>query len=911
MRRPHVRTEQAQDEDVGNAHDDLGTEKAEDRYEEHAARARVRPSHFVSHPSSSSASSATKRKSLSNLHLHPDSTFRSTRLSQAREELDDALQDALGYSDGVHNAEEGGDQGENTVSMNEDFTMISVETLKSMREGESLLSLRGEEKEVSFMDSSPPKQMLYSSGVGEKEGEGVTYPTLPPSVEQSTGQIATYDAMSWQPTGPARTVQAGPTTKDVDARLGAQQQTDHHENNADDDAADDDIWAEEASRELEDEAPPQPRQSQQQRAQDRGAEAPNALSGPRDEVPRPPRGKIPRTWRRKSGADFLYSDSPAREGIAGVEEGQGSRGSRGSKGSGGSGGVLTPPSSGEEEREEAEETGQEVDETQRHDCNDDDDDGNGNADLDFTLPDAAATGLHQSSPAAIHHRQASVTIAPPPSNSLASHGSSTLEDDTGIFWRRKASRGEQRKPARELGSRRLRLGPQKKRAMDLSELLGLEKSSPAKADIGGSGSVRRDGEVKGLKTGLLRSSKGLGSPGGGKTGSQSAATSRPVARGGEENDEVDSSEEDVGESFESKASDQRQLLAENYARRRSSHLQYAARPRHENEENEGDQRDSASYQQQSEEEGEEEEDGEEAEGEVLTPLQHDQDPSTFRSYEEHLNLDSPTKVRVNFDSPLSSYEEDIREEEKNEEESQERQEESTNPSSLLAPRKAYAPLFASSKPLRTTRRSAPEALTKPPTNPPNLIMRLSNILWSTLIRPTGSPEVLPPTQTPYPTCLRARLRTRYGVLPSTHPWTLAHMRTLHRMLNSSLTKPDTLIPSPSNNRNNKTQILPAHLAELVGKPQISTTGFPYVFSAQHACVLAAFAQILVDRGVVEAMERGEVEGLGDNMAGVLRGLYGGRDGVERVWEAGVGEGRGMLGWGFLIGALGDCVREVE
>ncbi|KAI7300212.1 hypothetical protein KC326_g9364, partial [Hortaea werneckii] len=262
-----------------------------------ASHSHPSPQHLQVPSSSSRPTSRTsakskdkRRSSLQPYHFrHKDGTLRTARLSQAREELDTALQDALGYSDeifspsddhhhrhseeGRRNDEDEDDDeaepdhqaDENTVSINEDFTMVSVETLQSMKtggggaEGETSLishhrhsqgSHPGEKSglSVSYLPSSPPKEDLPAPAAngdadgdgGDREGQGTemegavlvgemdgytSTATRDQGREEGGEEVAEfereeedggdddaheeiggYDVMSWKPTGPAKRV---------------------------------------------------------------------------------------------------------------------------------------------------------------------------------------------------------------------------------------------------------------------------------------------------------------------------------------------------------------------------------------------------------------------------------------------------------------------------------------------------------------------------------------------------------------------------------------------------------------------------------------------------------------------------------------------------------------------------------
>ncbi|KAI7342251.1 hypothetical protein KC354_g16494, partial [Hortaea werneckii] len=1054
------------------------------------------PQHLQVPSSSSRPTSRTsakfkdrRRSSLQPYHFRDkDGTLRTARLSQAREELDTALQDALGYSDEIsspsddhhhQHSEEGrqNDEGEdddaepdhqadeNTVSINEDFTMVSVETLQSMKagggggEGETSLvshhrhsqGLHPGEKSglsVSYLPSSPPKEDVPAPAAngdadgdgGDREGRGTemegavlvgemdgytSNATRDQGREEGREEVSEfereeedgrndeaqeeiggYDVMSWKPTGPAKRVDSynhsihdtepekrvggieyslsevesgegdGDTypdqheeqddveeEEDSQAQLGAQQSppqnqpspiNNNNNNNNEPLQADedDDIWYEEASRSLEQEDVEQegnksfskPSSSSRHRQPNPPSSQPPAddTNDPsRDTGPnnmqdllatnqpnKPPRAKIPRTWRRSSGMDFLYSDSPARTSERGNEgEGEGevlrkrkSEGEEGERGQrkrkqsgkrrgGGAGGevsgegeatdrssgVLTPPSSGGEDGGRGERGGEggegesslvsregEGGEEEKKRIRGDEHDGieHEEEEGDFTFPDAAATGIqfdegeideegrpamNKAFPGRRRARNAAAPKQPLPSHS----NDETTVEETGVYWQNptllhqrhgQAQASSQdsssllpaaEKPARKFPGRRRprpREGMMVKKAMDLSELLGM---------------------------------------GGEKEEEEGSVDEGQRGQGGEES---------VEESWESKASDQRQLLGEMSERRNrgggGSRLKKVVSQAQESSEDHTP---------------EDEEMHDDASDHRL-----EGEESTFRSYEEFLNRDSPTKVQVKFGDSLNS--------------------------SLLAPKREYSSLFAqgaahekaqpTSQPppvVPSTRREQPQSSTQPMRTqqdrpsvpltepPPGILDRLTTNFWSALIRPTGPTEVPPepsrqypststkpnpqpkqehlkPSQpsSTYPTTLRTRLRSRYGVLSASHPWTLAHMRTLHRMLNSATSgKSDSVIPTPystihrtshpfstiSTSTSSASTVSPSpYLTSLVSHTQTSYSGkCEFVFTETHAQVVEAFMAILVPDAIVAAMEKGEIDGLGDSTARKLRG----------------------------------------
>ncbi|KAK5126049.1 hypothetical protein LTR85_011404 [Meristemomyces frigidus] len=878
------------------------------------------PPSSVSRPSSGRSA---RRKSL---NLMP--TQRSKRLSQAREELDQALHDAVGSD------EDEGQDGEDIeceaagdmTSMNEDFTMVSVETLQSMKADTSMMSTRHEGDKsglsVSYLPSSPPQT--------QAEKAPLAYPNLSSEARRAkTSPAHAYDAMSWKPTQAPKTASSPAQHSVTEQRLDSEPSEwrrhrevvsreineastgrvivideteqpsgseDEDEEEAEEGQHDADIWQEEASRSFEDEVDLQP-----------DIKPATASSKPGDlfanQALKPPRAKIPRTWRRSSGAGFSYADSPAHVEALQVRKRSGGSTDGGSRASSG---VLTPPSTDDEMHRLREEGDEEE-----------------SSDISLTQPDAAATqlqneqsvGAQEAGPSTVRDEVAS------PSSDSGSSMASPDGDDTGLFWQSNMPQVYQRKTQRPR--------VQRLRAMDLSELLGLGKSSPVKnseEDTGGRNAVPSairplrhsplkmravEGKIKSssmadeagktklmsspLRKSLLRSSKMPSSPLTGSVRAGPAPSRQQHHHGPAEGDEdaglgIGKEESTVQESFASKASDQRQLLTEMAVAQTAPQHTASTSMRRQTVSSEASQHDHSSrdeepedyehdYDSQSEEEYDE----------------YDEQPS--RSYEEHLNVESPQKIRVRFnDSSMGDF-------------------------SLLAPKREYAPLFPSNR-SRQQSATQPRSHASPPTvtlvgkrasavsstgAQAGIFSRLTTNFWSAVVRPTGPSEIIAlpkaTAEPTYPPTLRAHIRSRYGVLSASHPWTMAHMRTLHRMLNSCTSgKSDSIIP--------KTGPLPSSIGLLVGREQVSLTGYKYVLDTQHAQVVDAFMQVLVPAHVVEAMKAGEVEMLGDATAISYRGrLVDGRHGDDLVWgpSLGVRKAGAEIGVEFVAKALGDVV----
>ena len=947
----------------------------------------------------------------------PSPAERARRLSKAQAQLE-ALGGAEDSDD--HNQAEDSDAevlpsdaapGDMTVA-NEDFTMISVATLESMKQGNTSLLLDNSQvgdksaASVSYMPSSPPQlareQNSSSSyarhGDEEQHLEASRQKDMTSESEQATKAANIYDEMSWKPTGPLKTssllaksnkpqghhqpiveaaeyrLQREAVSREIEnakasdvitvdsshsstsdgqsiqqdddqATFGAEQPEDDDVEEGAEEGAEEDIWAEEASRSLEESQPEPP---QQERPSSTAAALNEIFS---DQVFKPPRGKIPRTWRRTSGMDFSYVDSPAHELLTkpATETRKVSATSAGSSGDGG--GVLTPPDSSFDED----------DNTAADESNED------QLDVDLTHPDAAATQLQveegepvptrrqnsdvsavarvarRSRDTATNTSQVSVSSAST-SNSLSSNVSNRSDtrnenEDTGMFWQSNLPNVFQQTRQRKWGSKLLEERRNRAKTHDLSEILkssstidveqkssegvSVSQSEESNREEGARSALRhvdkqREKVVRSpLRKSLLRSSKIGGDAlptdtGLAATGLTSNLQDKHMPSPGSGTDgTLSESDCTLGESFESKASDQRQLLAEmNLDSARSTSHKHVLQvdetevseeafeddveqhpmseatydgqtPDNRNRSHFWDPSvDGESYDEDDEEQPEEHEHDEDG-----YENDEEEDAQPACSYEERLNLDSPLKIRVKFND-------------------------SEGNSSMLAPKKAYPPLFVNeNEPFRTisTQKQTASTASSPSEQGPGLISRLTSTIWSALIRPSG-PNMVDPTPEPeFPPSVRTQIRSRYGVLSDQYPWTIAHMRTLHRLLNSCTSnKYDSLVP--------KSGPVPAALKSLIGKEVQCVTEFRWKFTEQHAHVVDAFMQVLVPSHYIDSMRKGEVDFIGDDFALLCRGEWAGRHGDDLVWDGEtiayysyLQKWKGSIERSFVVRALGNAV----
>ncbi|KAK3057170.1 hypothetical protein LTR09_002209 [Extremus antarcticus] len=816
-------------------------------------------------------------------------------------------------------------QSDMTVA-NEDFTMVSVDTLQSMKPNTSLVDTSGIDKSaasVSYMPSSPPQARSHAAAY---QPNSVRYPNIEGQAKaaklsrdvsddsrhesgtressnraarQSHPTPVSNDRFNEEPSEWQRERQAvnreieGASTGQVividdETEAGAEysrESSDIEEEGGIDVNPDDDldIWAEEASRSLDDDIEPSHRMPAN-RPESRPPQLEDLFS---DQALKPPRPKIPRTWRRTSGAGFAYSDSPAHEVVESRKPSATDTGGEGA-GSRSSAGVLTPPESSDSDFDQQHEVDEDV----------------VDYDISLTQPDAAATQLHN------EHREPEdrgmqVTRkeanSPLPGLSISPGG-----DDTGVFWQSNLPKVF-RNPARTRVA-------QKQKAMDLSELLNLDKtetpaasSTPKKAidapngkhgagdqvrhqlrgvvDHHGSSTAHdsQDNIVSGRRN-LLRSSK-VGDDT--QTSSDSQTTKekrvprkyvsrreRNISAKTEITIGHSSTQDSTVDSFSSKASDQRQILQEMSrapANTRASHL----RKQRQGEDAEKDGGDVGAQSHISEIAGDDYQ-GSSVHSDTGLEASIPEEEQPSRSYEEHLNIESPQKIRVKFNDSISS-------------------------SGLLAPKRTYPPLFdnrsaSSNATKQAGSRPSTTVVSKTPTAPtelgqPGILARLSSTIWSAV-----------PAEPVYSASLRARIRSRYGVLSDQHPWTMAHMRTLHRLLNSCTSnKSDSIVP--------RTGPLPYALESLVGKNLRCVTEFRWVFTEQHAHVVDAFMQVLVPAHYIESMRCGEVDFIGDSEAKKYRGLIQGRHGDDLVFSDffGLMSPKGTIGRDFVVKALGNCV----
>ncbi|KAI5249037.1 hypothetical protein E4T43_00991 [Aureobasidium subglaciale] len=251
----------------------------------------------------------------------------------------------------------------------------------------------------------------------------------------------------------------------------------------------------------------------------------------------------------------------------------------------------------------------------------------------------------------------------------------------------------------------------------------------------------------------------------------------------------------------------------------------------------------------------------------------DQDASSIssksRSYQEELNLESPMRVKVNFNDDVGN-------------------------STLLEPRRQYPPLFDNVPTL-----TKPETDSSESPQPKSPLLRLTESFWEAVTKPPvyASPERKPSVVLELSSVTTVpdhvlRLRRKYGLLPDAHPFIYAHIRTLHRMLNSTRSRPgSSIVP--------RTGPLGHGLSRLLGKTKTNELDQRFVWSQTHLHVVDSFMSLLLpqeerDRLQHETGSWGDAEALrhrgrdsrgryGDEV--VFNGVKGGS--IEAAWVADV------------------------
>ncbi|KAK4966047.1 hypothetical protein LTR66_012072, partial [Elasticomyces elasticus] len=527
--------------------------------------------------------------------------------------------------------------------------------------------------------------------------EKVDYPTLNRMLNQTCleSPVPDYDMMSWKPSTPIKRLpsekgveetythqldeaeyrhgrkEIGQYVQNVDSSNVVMREVSHHvaETQTGDREcpapSEGDIWQAEASRALD--GPSE--------AQAEPLELQDLFPG---EIPKPRRSKLPRTWRRISGNDFHYSDSPEPEPFQHPPMLR--------KTSSGSG-VLTPPST------EDEDGTVEEDQDSASDMHGVDESGN------QILEDA---------------------ISPSSERDLASllsdgSGDTTSEDDTGTFWQNNLPTvfGKRERP------------PPRTSKLDTIDML--ERNS----DDGDQGAATMgpakhspikmrpfDGKIKWspkanssvistpLRSSLLKSSKVRTSPYGmGSAVATAQAQHAAAESGGTKNmatgrDSYSQNNETLGDSV---ASDTRQLLAEvNKAQHRDSARASSGAPQ------------TSKIADHVERPDQEEGTVEYSMSEYMEDIFSAEDTqflgssTPMRSYEERLNVASPSKVLVNFNDTSSIIVAPV--------------------DKSLASRRDYQPLF---KPIKPTTEDAdlpvPDADASEVTS---IVSRMASTLWT-------------------------------------------------------------------------------------------------------------------------------------------------------------------------------------
>lgn len=100
--------------------------------------------------------------------------------------------------------------------------------------------------------------------------------------------------------------------------------------------------------------------------------------------------------------------------------------------------------------------------------------------------------------------------------------------------------------------------------------------------------------------------------------------------------------------------------------------------------------------------------------------------------------------------------------------------------------------------------------------------------------------------------------------------------------------------------------LPQYLDDIVDTHRVSAVGDRFPFTFDHACAVWTFMQILVPVSLIRAIERGEVEWLGDRITTKYRGQVAGRWGNELCFRT-ISTPAGAIDWQWLVACVGCIV----
>lgn len=286
-----------------------------------------------------------------------------------------------------------------------------------------------------------------------------------------------------------------------------------------------------------------------------------------------------------------------------------------------------------------------------------------------------------------------------------------------------------------------------------------------------------------------------------------------------------------------------------------------------------------------------------------------------QSYVEELNRESPTKVKVNFND--SSVHDSGRDSGLHDNDGR---------SILISPKKQYPPLFDQASSLEPVAAMAEskaisQASSQPRVRKGGYVSRLTGTFWdavkaqpvytdsrptvviSTSPAPTYEAVAKPPLVNASVPDHVLRLRRKYGLLPHIHPFTYAHVRTLHRMLNSTRSRSgaSSIIPISG--------LLPEELQDLVGRTRTNDLDQKFTWTPKYAHVVASFMSLLLPPAERDHLIEHTGKEWGDEDALRHRGLDSkGRHGNERVYFE---DTKGKIEPLWVAGIVEDIVWKEE